>query len=295
MALKQFQSPPLTLRTSTHAVLGVFAALYLCFTLLLTNLTQMLSLFVLPFSRKHFREINRACARSWWGSCIKFLKHFHRMQFNFSGDILPQKENALLIVNHQGMADVFPLLVLAEQQGSLGNLKWFVKDVIKYIPGLGWGMVFLDCIFVKRSWNRDQDRIQRTFARFKKAQIPIWLVSFVEGTRITPEKLKKSQAYSQSKGMPVLQHCLIPKTKGFVASIHGLSDSISAVYDVTLIYRQGVPSPLQLILGQFKEFEVVVKRTAVQDLPTSPDQLSQWLMDRYLEKDHLIAASPSLL
>ena len=293
MALKNLKSPPSTLQTFIHSLLGLALAFILGVTLLITNLTQMASLLLLPFSRKIFREINRRCARSWWASCVLYLKYIHGVQLKVSGDFIPARENALVIVNHQGMTDVFPLLMLAYQKDSLGDLKWFVKDVIKYIPGIGWGMLFLDCLFVKRSWNQDQKNIQKTFARFKTNQIPLWLISFVEGTRITPEKLKKSQIYSQKQGLPVLKNCMIPKTKGFVASVHGLSTSISAIYDVTLIYRQGVPSVFQLIFGQFKEFEIHIKRSLVRDLPSDSKDLSQWLIDRYVEKDHLISTLSS--
>ena len=290
MALKHFKSrPTITLSLIVHSALGVFTALGLCVTLLITNLAQMTSLILLPFSRTLFRDFNRRCAGSWWGSCVQVLKTLHGMHLIITGDEIPRQENALLIVNHQGMVDVFPLMMLAQEKGTLKDLKWFVKDILKYIPGMGWGMLFLDCIFVKRSWNQDQAQIEKTFSNFKKNHIPLWLISFVEGTRITPEKLKKNQAYCKEKGLPILSHCMIPKTKGFVASVNGLSSCITAVYDVTLIYRSGVPSIVQLSLGYIKEFELHIRRYPLDTLPQDASALSQWLKDRYVEKNLLLS------
>ena len=76
-----------------------------------------------------------------------------------SGDELPQTENAVVIANHQSMTDVQALFLLARKAGRLGDLKWFVKNSLKYVPGIGWGMVFLDCLFVKRDWTADRRRI----------------------------------------------------------------------------------------------------------------------------------------
>ena len=290
MALKHLNTPkPINLIFIFRAGLGSLAALYLCVTLLITNLAQMTSLILLPFSRSQFRDFNTKCADSWWSSCVHVLKYLHGIRLIITGDEIPPQENALVIVNHQGMVDVFPLLMLAREKGMLRNLKWFVKDILKYVPGLGWGMLFLDCIFVKRSWNQDEQNISRTFSQFKTTRIPLWLISFVEGTRITPEKLKKNQIYCKEKGLPILTHCMIPKTRGFVASVTGLSSCISAVYDVTLVYRNGVPRLTQLIFGCVQEFEIQIKRYPSSHLPQDQNTLSEWLIERYVEKNTYLA------
>ena len=75
-------------------------------------------------------------------------------------------------------------------------MKWFVKDILKWIPGPGWGMVMIDCIFLKRNWARDKQDVLDLFSKFKRDDIPVFLVSFLEGTRATPEKLAQSQQYA---------------------------------------------------------------------------------------------------
>ena len=41
------------------------------------------------------------------------------------------------------------------------------------------------------------------------------LCLFAEGTRFTPEKHEVSKEFARSRGLPVLKHHLIPRTKGF--------------------------------------------------------------------------------
>ena len=51
---------------------------------------------------------------------------------------------------------------------------------------------------------------------------PMWLCLFAEGTRLTPQKLEASQEYSRKNGLPVLQHHLQPRTRGFNHIIQNL-------------------------------------------------------------------------
>ena len=114
-------------------------------------------------------------------------KHVFQVDFVFSGDDLPQGENTLVVANHQSMADILVLMPLARRQARLGDMKWFAKDIIKYFPGVGWGMLFLDCLFLKRDWMADRSRIDQTFSKIRDHGVPFWVISFSEGTRRTPE------------------------------------------------------------------------------------------------------------
>jgi len=260
------------------------------FTVLIAlNLTQTLSLVIKPFWPRGFRRFNRWAADTWWGGCVVFSERFNGQRIIVTGEDLPRNENALVVSNHQQMPDITTIMSLARSKGRLGDLKFFVKHAIKWVPGVGWGMQFLNCPFLKRNWSADREKIDATFATLVNERIPMWLVSFVEGTRATEAKIRAGAEWARSRGFEPTRHVLLPRTKGFVASVEGLSEHIHAVYDLTIGYVDGVPSLWQHITGRVKEIHVHVRRFPVDELPKLEDELKQWLMDRFYEKDALLA------
>ncbi|MBW2458496.1 MAG: acyltransferase [Deltaproteobacteria bacterium] len=268
---------------------GIPIATFLGSALLGINALQMASLAIKPVSRATFRRFNRGAADTWWGFCVTIAERVNGTTIVVTGDEVPPLENTIVVANHQQMPDITFLMQFARTKGRLGDLKWFVKKALKYVPGVGWGMVFLDCLFVERRWTDDQDRIAQIFHQIVSERIPLWLITFVEGTRMTPEKVTAAQAYARDRGFPPTDHVLVPRTKGFVASVQGLRDHIDAVYDVTIGYEEGVPSLWQYAKGQVGKAHLHVRRYPVADLPNDPSQLADWLFQLFQEKDDLLA------
>ncbi|NOZ85730.1 MAG: acyltransferase [Deltaproteobacteria bacterium] len=257
-------------------------------TLLVFNMLQTLSLVLLPFSRKAFRAFNRWGANTWWGWCVSVAKILYDTRLELTGDNVPEREKVILVSNHQEMADIPVLMILARSKKRLGDMKWFVKDIVKWIPGVGWGMLFIDCLFVRRDWSRDQESIEKTFSTINKGHVPLWLILFPEGTRSTPAKIEKSRQYARDKNLTPLKHLLIPRTKGFVASVIGLRNHLHAVYDITIGYKNGIPTLWQYILGYSRISHMHVRRFAISELPESGEALTRWLHDRFVEKDRIL-------
>lgn len=265
---------------------GILSYVILIFVL---NPLQMLSVVLYPFSPRAFRAVNRSFARFIWGWWVLLGEVQSDCEMRFVGDRPPWRENALVIANHQTMADVLVVLCMAWRVGRVDDLKFFVKDMMKWVPGPGWGMRFLDCVFVKRDWTRDKAGIERIFRKYKEENIPILLVSFLEGTRQTPEKLARSQAYARERGLYVPQHTMVPRTKGFVASLHGLRGHIDAVYDLTIGYPDGAPTLVSCYQAQVDRVEIKLRRYPVDELPTDEEALTAWVFERYHEKDLALA------
>ncbi len=268
---------------------GCIAAPVLFLSVLVCNALQMSSLVFWPFSRRLVRKLNREIANAWWGACDLWAEHWWKIDIVIVGDEIPDDENALVLANHRTMADITTLFRLARRKGRLGDMKWYVKDVVKYVPGVGWGMVFLDCIFLKRDWDHDRRSLERTFGKFKREDIDMWPISFVEGTRLRPDKLQRSQSYAAERGLPKLEHLLLPRTKGFVATVQGLGDHLDAVYDTTIGYEGGYPSLWQWAKGYVRRVHLHVRRFPRSELPQSDEELVEWLYARYQEKDALLA------
>ncbi len=121
-------------------------------------------------------------------------------------------------------------------------------------------MLFLDCIFVKRNWTSDRNYIQAIFDKFLKYKIPIWIISFVEGTRMRPKKLERNNAYAEKMiWYPRNMYCFLEQ-RGFVATVQALQTHLDAVYDVTIGYVDGIPSLWQLYRGFAKKIHLHVRR-----------------------------------
>lgn len=270
------------------AVKGFIPSFTLMFMLLIINMMQMLSMVIKPFAPKLFRSINRWFANTWWGACHLWAERGYGIEIIVSGDDVPEKESVVVVSNHQEMPDIPVLFKLGYEKGRLGDFKWYVKDILKYVPAVGWGMVFLDCLFVKRNWASDKAHIQQIFANIIDNKIPVWVISFVEGTRIRPKKLQKSNEYAEKHGLKPTRHVLLPRTKGFAATVNALRTHIDAVYDVTIAYVDGVPTLWQWFEGHAPKAYLHVKRFPLDKLPEDEEVLANWLTERFYTKDDLL-------
>lgn len=153
MSLKQSKIPLLGGVRAVLFSLGVFGPL------LVINALQTLSILWKPFSIRWFRRYNNFWATTYWTFVGWTAQNFAGVRVEFSGDKLPSDENALVLANHQTAVDIIVQLIFGKVYHRLGDMKFFVKDVLKWVPGPGWGMVFLECIFMKRNWSEDRDRV----------------------------------------------------------------------------------------------------------------------------------------
>jgi lysophosphatidic acid acyltransferase/lysophosphatidylinositol acyltransferase len=154
---------------------------------------------------------------------------------------------------------------------------------------------FLVCVFVIFF---PPKTIEETFKNLRTTGLPFWMLSHVEGTRINLQKLAESQDYAKKNDLPILEYSLLPRTKGFVATVQGLRDKLDAVYDVTILYQnkktgktEGVKGPnlFEAILRKASSnAHIHVRRYPIQSLPKDDLQLSKWCLDRWKEKDQLI-------
>ena len=122
------------------------------------------------------------------------------------------------------------------------------------------------------------------------------LISYSEATRYTPSKRLEAEAWCKEYGKRLAQHTLYPRTKGFIACVQKLRTAaqVKAVYDVTVAYAkdnrifQSPPTFGQTLmlprLDKEWRFFVHVDRHLLEELPSSEEELAQWLEDRWIEK-----------
>lgn len=218
-----------------------------------------------------------------------------------SGDAIPDEESALVISNHLSYSDFYLIHALAKRRGMLGRCRYFAKDSLKYIPVLGWSLLLMNMIMVTRNWMRDQTELYRVFSPIRHLKLPIWLITYVEGTRFTPQKQLLSRQFCESRDKQPLQHVLYPRHKGFFTTVTQFRDShIKCVYDFTLVYRdargrmQRAPTPVEIHgygdISKHYTFHVHVRRFKIEDIPKDEESATAWLEARWYEKDEVLVA-----
>ncbi|MCX6128530.1 MAG: 1-acyl-sn-glycerol-3-phosphate acyltransferase [Proteobacteria bacterium] len=253
--------------------------------LVMINFFQMLSILWKPFSLVLFRRYNSFWGHTYWTYMGWLARVLGGLRVELSGDILPARETALVIANHQTSVDTIVQLAVGEHYGRLGHMKFFVKDVLKYVPGPGWGMVLLECIFMKRNWTEDRDRVVRQLQRFKESRFPVWVNIYAEGTRLRPKKLAAARDFAKAQGMPLPERVLIPRVRGFLATLDGLEGHLQAVYDLTIAYPGKPPELWDLLSGRGTRVKVEIRRYSIKDLPSSQDARGAWLLQLFRDKD----------
>ncbi|EXJ82539.1 hypothetical protein A1O3_06352 [Capronia epimyces CBS 606.96] len=213
--------------------------------------------------------------------------------------VLDFPERLVLIANHQIYTDWLYLWWIAYCNGMHGRLYIILKESLKKIPVLGWGMQFNQFIFLKRKWEQDKPSMASALQRLNNPTDPMWLLLFPEGTNLAPSTRAKSAAWAQKTSIPDMQHVLLPRSTGLRFCLEELKGTVDYVYDCTIAY-EGVPR------GQFaqdiftlkagylegrppKSVSMHWRRFAVKDIPLHDDKAFElWLIARWREKDLLI-------
>jgi len=204
------------------------------------------------------------------------------------------RENAFVISNHQWVFDWSVLFSVGLRKGMSGAGRFFSKKSVFYIPGLGLGVWMSGSVFLERNWEKDRASIDKAFRRLRTLTPPhpLWMITFPESTRITPEKRALSHDYARENGLPLYDNLLVPRTKGFVAQVKGLRNVVPALYDLTICYGTSdnePPSLMDLAGGNYDApVHIHCKRFEMSELPESNVDLRSWIFKRWEEKDALI-------
>jgi 1-acyl-sn-glycerol-3-phosphate acyltransferase len=213
--------------------------------------------------------------------------------------ILDFPERLVLMANHQIYTDWLYLWWIAYCNGMHGRLYIILKESLRKIPILGWGMQLNQFIFLKRNWEEDKPNMARSLQRLNKPTDPMWLLLFPEGTNLAPSTREKSAAWAKKNNITDCKHTLLPRSTGLHFCLDELKGSVDYVYDVTVVYA-GVPRGqyaqdiFTLKAGYMegrppKSVHMHFRRFAVKDIPLHDERAFElWLRARWREKDVMI-------
>ncbi|KAA8495888.1 putative 1-acyl-sn-glycerol-3-phosphate acyltransferase 5 [Porphyridium purpureum] len=247
------------------------------------------------------RRIQAAFLRVWMSPLIGLLENFGGLTLRLTGDAFRENESCLFLSNHRSWTDTIVIYSCARQVGAHGNVKFFAKFPLIFFPIYGLaGHVTKVCVFIKRSAESATRMFGRAFNFLSdpNAQFPFWMISYLEGTRLTPAKLQQAQDFAKKRDLQVLEHVLQPRVKGFISMVHELRSVTPAVYDITIGYdeepvtRDPLPSFTKILWqGAWNEDRVIhvhQRRIPMSELPHDDEALKLWIYKMYAEKDELL-------
>ncbi|CAM1502708.1 Fc.00g074840.m01.CDS01 [Cosmosporella sp. VM-42] len=225
------------------------------------------------------------------------------IQFNFP-------ERIILIANHQIYTDWLYLwwIGYANSPGMAGHIFIILKESLKMIPVLGWGMMFYGFIFMSRKMATDQPRLAYRLNKLKQRKVdpngrtyldPMWLLLFPEGTNLSNNGRRKSANWAEKNGLKDPEHVMLPRSTGMFFCLNELKDSLEYVYDCTVAY-EGIPR------GKFgedyfglsstyfqgrppKSVNFYWRRFRVADIPLDDQKkFDLWLRNEWYKKDELM-------
>lgn len=159
-------------------------------------------------------------------------------------------ERMVLIANHQIYTDWIYLWWTAYTSRMHGHIFIILKEVLKFIPIIGQGMMFYGFIFLSRKWATDEARFKYRINKLNtrhrgplsgsQSLDPVWLLIFPEGTNMSKNGRINSKKWAEKTGVEDLQHLLLPRHTGLQYCLQGLNGTLDWIYDCTLVY-EGIP------------------------------------------------------
>ena len=205
-------------------------------------------------------------------------------------------QRMILIANHQIYTDWLYLWWIGYAAGMHGRIYVVLKESLKRIPVIGWGMQFAQFIFLKRKWEQDKPRMAAHLQKFNNPKDPMWLMMFPEGTNLADSTREASKKWADRNGIDDMHHTLLPRSTGLQFILQELRMTVDYVYDCTIAY-EGVPRGeyaqdiFTLGASYFggrppKSVNMYWRRFRLSSIPIDdPKTFELWLRSRWVEKD----------
>jgi len=190
--------------------------------------------------------------------------------------------------------------MLSSRQGSIGNLRFVMKDSLQMVPIYGFYCTQRGCIYVKRG-NFKQDKMEEALRYLQDKKIPSWVVMFPEGTfwdPLEPWVIEKSRQVALDSGIKPYSHHLTPRSKGTFLTLQHLRGKFDAIYDVTVVYsgsidengeRLKAPSLLDFLKEKSLDLQINMRRIPLSEVPEEEMEFKRWMQDLFVKKDAFMA------
>lgn len=113
------------------------------------------------------------------------------------------------------------------------------------------------------------------------------LLLFPEGTRFTTKKHEASLEFAVKNNLPQLKHHLLPRTRGFIASLPSMKGKVPALYELELAFKEDAPvkpTIRNLLLGRPLEAHYYMRRIPMEEVPMDPSEQEKFLREIFVRK-----------
>jgi len=94
---------------------------------------------------------------------------------------------------------------------------------------------------------------------------------------------------AREKGLPELQHHILPRTKGFVLLMKGIHKHITGVYDITVAFQTPKnPELSNLLIGHRCQAEAFIRRIPVSEIPYDDEEKSAQFIHKLFQEKVMI-------
>ena len=236
----------------------------------------------------------------YWISFNKMMSSLlYGMKWNIQlPDGLNPEGRYLVFSNHQSWVDILVLQHSLNRRAPF--MRFLLKQELIWVPFLGFCWWALDMAFLRRYSRaqlikkpelRGKDLENAARACEKLKHIPVSMMTFPEGTRLTGAKHKQ-----QNSPYP---HLLRPRYGGIGQVLYSFDDALDYLIDVTIIYPHGTPGVWQFVSGQVPQIDVRVRLLPIgeevrgknfREDAQAKNALKTWLGEIWAEKEQYIAS-----
>ncbi|XP_069315777.1 acyl-CoA:lysophosphatidylglycerol acyltransferase 1 isoform X2 [Eulemur rufifrons] len=224
------------------------------------------------------------------------------------------RDEAMMLVNHQATGDVCTLMMCLQDKGLVvAEMMWLMDHIFKYT---NFGIVSLlhGDFFIRQGRSyRDQQLLllKKHLENYYRSRGRKWIVLFPEGGFLRKRR-ETSQAFAKKNNLPFLTHVTLPRcgaTKiilntlvarqengspagGDAKELGSKSKGLQWIIDTTIAYPKAEPIDIQTwILGYRKPTvtHVHYRIFPIKDVPLETDDLTNWLYQRFIEKEDLLS------
>ena len=287
-----------------NPIIGV--ASFLCLTLNMifwSSLLFLVGLVRLIVPSKRWKTLWTSVTILVGETCISFnnawIKILLRPSISIKGmENLEKQHWYIATSNHQSWGDIFILQKITNKKVPL--LRFFMKDVLKWIPIVsivGWA---LDMPFLKRYSKeqieknpnlrgKDLEQMKKAFKRLETN--PGTVFSFAEGTRFTQQKHKDQNS--------PFDNLLRPKAGGIGVALSTMP-FITTLLDLSISYNSDSKNFWSFLCGGMSDININVRTIEIPEELLNKDyikdsqfrsDLKDWLNQIWEEKDRFLSST----